>query len=244
MSEAQLSDSAQCKHCGYALRNLPRNVCPECGSEFDPANADSYRDPRRHRDAVRDKTRQFVKLCIGPPGVVSMVLVIIVAAWHVPATTSLAAWCQLASPAENCLLWMAVYLTMAQCLIGAVVHRLLDPAVYPPWPAQSARRWTICIALTVVLLLTVRPWVSLARLRASRAALEAVIATTDASNSPRLCRIGLLDVQYIHHHWPPTETDPRRSCVFVQTESDGEGRYGFLYYPPGSTAGSGWQIAP
>ncbi len=40
-------DTAQCLHCGYALRGLPEAVCPECGQAFDPERPETYYDPTR-----------------------------------------------------------------------------------------------------------------------------------------------------------------------------------------------------
>src|SRR5690606_36987103 len=35
--------NAHCLHCGYSLRGLPENRCPECGTAFDPADfADAF----------------------------------------------------------------------------------------------------------------------------------------------------------------------------------------------------------
>lgn len=39
-----LPDTAVCLHCGYSLRGLPENACPECGKAFDPANPATWRD--------------------------------------------------------------------------------------------------------------------------------------------------------------------------------------------------------
>lgn len=36
-SASQISDAALCPKCGYSLKGLPQNRCPECGGEFDPA---------------------------------------------------------------------------------------------------------------------------------------------------------------------------------------------------------------
>ncbi len=35
-------DTAACVRCGYALRDLPENRCPECGTAFDPADPTTY----------------------------------------------------------------------------------------------------------------------------------------------------------------------------------------------------------
>jgi hypothetical protein len=40
-------DDAQCLKCGYLLRGLSRNTCPECGSAFNPDDPETYRVPGR-----------------------------------------------------------------------------------------------------------------------------------------------------------------------------------------------------
>jgi hypothetical protein len=37
-----LPDDAKCAHCGYSLRGLQRNICPECAEPFVPGDAWSY----------------------------------------------------------------------------------------------------------------------------------------------------------------------------------------------------------
>ena len=36
-ASAAAEDAGRCRRCGYLLRGLPENRCPECGTEFDPA---------------------------------------------------------------------------------------------------------------------------------------------------------------------------------------------------------------
>ena len=38
-----IPESARCWGCGYSLRGLGENRCPECGRGFEPADAESYR---------------------------------------------------------------------------------------------------------------------------------------------------------------------------------------------------------
>lgn len=39
-----------CATCGYALDHLPTNICPECGTAFDPSHPDTV---RRNREKAR-----------------------------------------------------------------------------------------------------------------------------------------------------------------------------------------------
>jgi hypothetical protein len=48
---SQLPDTAVCLHCGYSLRGLPENICPECGRGFDPADPASWWDRTWPRSA-------------------------------------------------------------------------------------------------------------------------------------------------------------------------------------------------
>jgi hypothetical protein len=42
---AELNEEARCLKCGYLLRGLPHNECPECGQAFDPADPRTYHLP-------------------------------------------------------------------------------------------------------------------------------------------------------------------------------------------------------
>lgn len=43
MTHLPIRNTMACLVCGYALDGLPSPVCPECGSEFDPADATTFR---------------------------------------------------------------------------------------------------------------------------------------------------------------------------------------------------------
>lgn len=50
---SSLPDTAVCLHCGYSLRGLPENRCPECGGEFVPDNPKTWWDSSRVGLATR-----------------------------------------------------------------------------------------------------------------------------------------------------------------------------------------------
>lgn len=52
----EMPETAACSSCGYLLRGLIEATCPECGREFDPAEAETYvADPAKY------KRRKWVK---------------------------------------------------------------------------------------------------------------------------------------------------------------------------------------
>jgi hypothetical protein len=57
---SQMPDTAQCLRCGYLLRGLTRNRCPECGQEFTPEDPSTYRSVH-----ARHKRWRFLTLAIG-----------------------------------------------------------------------------------------------------------------------------------------------------------------------------------
>ncbi len=54
--------SLQCPVCQYDVSGLPENVCPECGTAFDPAQ---LRQPRRSRDFIQRLVVIFVVVLNG-----------------------------------------------------------------------------------------------------------------------------------------------------------------------------------
>jgi hypothetical protein len=58
---SELPPDAVCLTCGYALRGLPKPVCPECGRAFDPANRLTY------YNSIDTWARQMQNM-IRPPG--------------------------------------------------------------------------------------------------------------------------------------------------------------------------------
>lgn len=64
-------DDARCLACGYALRGLSENRCPECGKEFDPQNALTMSTPF---------TRQRLRLAYWLPSVLLLTTFVTLAA--------------------------------------------------------------------------------------------------------------------------------------------------------------------
>lgn len=239
-----ISETARCLDCGYLLRNLPTNICPECGTRFDPFNRDSYNDPARDDEAARVAKRRLIRMSIAPPGPITIVLLMVLFAARLPMALSFESWIAFSRDPPIYVLLILAILSMLQIVIGTLVQRRLDPAIYPAWPNQSAIRRVMFILFLLVLVLGSRPWIAEIRFHASRAALETEIAgAMRIGSAAPFRRIGALDVEYIHLHWPPAETTPGRAVVFVQIAHDANCRYGFAY-SPGWTAPLGYWLAP
>ncbi len=66
-----LPDTAVCLQCGYSLRGLPGNLCPECGRHFDPSDDTTFTVPREPwRTVFRRRLRELAS----PPSRTSVVL--------------------------------------------------------------------------------------------------------------------------------------------------------------------------
>ncbi|MBW7906541.1 MAG: hypothetical protein LC135_16180 [Phycisphaerae bacterium] len=235
-------NSARCRQCGYRLRGLSANVCPECGTAFDPSDPDSYDDPERRLEWLRRERRQALRMFIAPPGIVTYVVLAWLWAWQFRPTFSLAAWHQLVNHHATPIVCSMAILLMLWIPAGWLIHRRLDPALYPRWRNQGWWRWGLFSLLVASVLALAQPWGVWARFHLSRTALEAQIAGAQQGQAAaRFRRIGWLDVEYVHLNWP-------RGGVFVQTEHDSDdGRYGFAYRAgdsgQGSTPGPGrWRI--
>ncbi|HMQ14773.1 MAG TPA: hypothetical protein PKC49_02255 [Phycisphaerae bacterium] len=228
-----LAESARCRHCGYLLRGLPERVCPECGGAFDPNNPDSYADPQRRLEWLRRERRQALRMFVAPPGVVTYFVLVWVWAWQFKPTYSLAAWHRLVDHQATPIVFALALLLLLWLPAGALIHRRLSPVMYPRWRGQGVRRWGIFALLLLSVVGLAQPWVAWARFQLSRAALEAEVSRAlQTRNPPRFCRIGRLDVEYLHLNWP-------RGGVFVQAEHDEhDARYGFTWIPGAAGANS------
>lgn len=231
-----MSDTARCRQCRYLLHSLPGCICPECGSWFDPLDPSSYDDPQRRHDWLRKHYRAEIRRFIAPPGILSCMILLWLWSWSFQPTVSLAAWYKMDRSLATPIVFTLLVVKLLHIPASWFVHRRLNPVLYPRRPYQDLRRWGAFFLLLITGIAMARPWLPLARFHASRAALESVIAAPPGQPGPRFCRIGLLDIEYIHLQWP-------WGGVFVQTEHDvNDNRYGFVFSPGGGK--SSGEIAP
>jgi rRNA maturation protein Nop10 len=73
MTSAASTSIGYCRKCGYDLRSLAENRCPECGKAFDPANPSTFsKSPRGFR------WRFWIRLLLIPPLLVALVYAILI----------------------------------------------------------------------------------------------------------------------------------------------------------------------
>ncbi len=200
---------ARCRGCGYLLRSLPRNVCPECGLAFDPANPLTYRMPRT----------PWWHVCAGAPG-----------RWHAGlATFSIFVFLHAASlpyQAENgfaCLcfpLFALLCCAYALTVIGTVVA-MKKVAAYRPPTVHRWRWWATPVALILIVGAGVSEWPLRLRFSLSQRAFEKSVRKAADSSEGRW--IGLYHVKAVQ-----VERDGRIGFVTSHSFID---PVGFEYRP-------------
>ncbi len=211
-----LPDDAQCFRCGYLLRGLSENICPECGFAFDPTNPESYVSASRPSklNAFGRTPKPF------PPGKIAtcIFLVIVIALlfdFSNPGHSSL----------DGCI-WMVA-------AIFAVVYFLISWATrFVSWlivkdtpqtpPRESIRKWAV-IPMLLCLLMTnwLYPWPAYIRFHLSKSAFDTAVkqSTTISSQAPQ--KIGLFLVR-----WSRIEPN---GDVFFEVGTRMIDSYGFWY---------------
>ncbi len=72
IDQRDIPNDASCLDCGYALRGLPRTVCPECGRAFVCDDPSTYQLPKQHLSWL---TRELAR----PPSLLTIILLVTIA---------------------------------------------------------------------------------------------------------------------------------------------------------------------
>ncbi len=256
-----LPDTAVCLQCGYSLRGLPENVCPECGQSFDPANLRTWRDSRELNLLGKIAHHHFAWWSVLSPRTprwktLGLTLTVVIALairialpWRLPENS------------YNCLLTIAFFLT-ARLLVWLVVTaiRLIHllhgcpssncPVRHQRSMASAGLRWAVLLLTSLLALLAVsKPdLVNQTRLRLSRKDFEIKAFSPGPPVEGRQW-VGLVEVDLIRR--PPGSNE-----VIFDLDWDGrDGLYSFDYSKPdafqpnstipglpGSVLGTGWVL--
>ncbi|MCA9249888.1 MAG: hypothetical protein KDA54_02030 [Phycisphaerales bacterium] len=220
-----LPDDAQCFRCGYLLRGLIDNICPECGFAFDPTNPESYVSPSRpvKRNVFGRTPKPF------PPGkIATRILLVMVIALLIdfsnPGQASL----------DACIWQVAAIFTVfcfAVSWFTRLVSWLIIKGTPEAPPREPFRKWAL-IPLLLFLLMTnwLYPWAAYVRFQMSKSAFESAAKkqTKIVSGSPQ--RIGLYVVRW-------TRVEPNGD-MFFEVGTSFIDAFGFWYIanePPSLT---------
>ncbi len=194
---SQLPDTAVCLHCGYALRGLPDNVCPECGGAFDPVDPFTYLAPEHGWTAGAQRLAQ------GPGGlellaILSGTLVIL---W--PIFWSPYSWAavgvaylpeHLGNPIEFFVfllsppfswIWLPLTCSVAWCSRLRKIRSFRRLGYNIASPQLTSPRWLalpICVAL--ILSVLIYPWPLLLRFNVSRPFINQVVQQAKSTGKP------------------------------------------------------------
>ncbi len=246
-----IGETAECLGCGYRLRGLPANICPECGRGFDPADPTTYRDPGEHRDARRWR-RGLLRIrhwqrWSRPPGrvwlaVSSVVILLLIIPLSTPGRSIPSVilvvyakpWISVAAIAFADY-WLAfAALRMTGLIYARARLRRADPKKLAVIPTPRYGRCRLQALVAAVALLTlVYPWPMLIRFSLSRSAFQRAAEARLAAHTADLSSqwIGLYKVNEIKVFTDDqvlfdVDFSPWPPMTFL-------GEVGFLYEPNG-----------
>lgn len=244
----QFPEEARCSGCNYALRGLARNICPECGRAFDPANPATFRVPRR-----RINWRRLAR----PPSLLAVLATLAITGCHLnerslPFQAATLTDRGLSFPISLWAVpgWLIVFYWLRAVIAFAYSHESeRDPRVRP----KGRWRWVVLPICAVFCgSATVTQWPLWLRFELSRPAFERAarkqLQISDVSDDGP-CWIGLYYVRRIARTPTPAvffvvDDGSREARQAWAMWTDGEG--GFAFRPAGRHArskidfGGGW----
>ena len=172
-------EQAVCLGCGYRLRGLPSQVCPECGRWFDP------NDPSTYGKSDAWAWRRWAR----PPSLGECIGVALLTLMGVVGASGPAQW-GAHEICFNCLLGIPLWLSLNAVFILRAVSsahaRQRAGRDIRPAPRRHRGRWIVSPVCVLLVLSTFEyPWPLMVRFRLSQAAFEAAVAEVKAGTFGR-----------------------------------------------------------
>jgi len=237
-----ISPTATCLTCGYALRGLPSHVCPECGQEFNPSDPTTFDDAEARSELRRIKRiRRWQKHSKPPSGLRCIIVVVSTAYLIVIVDVSLfvlAGEPRSTADFAQYLLHLVAVIILALALrsqIRGAYSRYHLKAVGAEFQTEFRTRYAsrlVSLCCLIAVFLAFKPLTLTLRFALSRHALEAAAKTqlAQGQSSESRQRVGLFLVNGIYLH-------NGGQVFFNLTGSSGwvrqYQRFGLLYEPNG-----------
>jgi len=211
-----LPAGAVCLECEYQLRGLSTNVCPECGTSFDPDDPSTYGPQSTRRTK---KARQHPTILDGVLLFASILFLLV----------------DISGPGQSMLrLGGSIVATLLVFKLGN--ERIGRPSKrrsrgnrHGNQPKRSWRyRWWPPLMLTLLITACLYPWPAYLRFQVSKSAFETALKGIPATTGTMPLPIGLYRIQAI--------TTKRTGCVFFRVETGPASfeAHGFWYVPLGA----------
>lgn len=219
----EVPDTASCLGCGYSLRGLPENVCPECGRGFVPDAPKTYR--------VASVKPRWPFLPEAPPRWQAVVLpigTVVYVYWSSEPGGLLAS-----VGISTCIIipvGLAALAALALDFVGRIVALWADRERASLDRGERKRggrlRWAVFPALLVVMLsVFLWSWPMRTRFHLSQPAFDRAVQQIKAGTDPRTLQgsFGQYEVSYIHVY--------ESGAIFFQTGNSGWDKVGVAYRP-------------
>jgi hypothetical protein len=134
---------ARCLHCGYALRGLSENRCPECGRAFDPADPLTFTSPL---------FRQRLRLAFWLPALLFCTTFITLFLGPILLPLGLPRLLTPWGRRPFMVIWLIIDFVLAWTLRTRARRAILWPMPEPRPRSERAARWVVWIGMVLVVI--------------------------------------------------------------------------------------------
>jgi hypothetical protein len=220
-----------CFHCGYDLRSLTTNICPECGNRFDPKDPATYVHP-----AFAWQTRGLRRLLHPPPlfdcAVLVATAIFVVVRSSSPAWPNVLISSSIRKEGLGSSFWLTFLVLLALAPVATSIRRRLAHQRFAElklrYTGPTNHRQAIMMVCSLIILATLLyPWPFWIRFAASYPALQNAVAIEQPPKQPKW--VGWFYVRNIRSY--PS------GVVFFAIEGSYEREYGVTFARHGDAPG-------